>query len=166
MRKLLWTGLMVSLFMPGLATAQSAFDGTWKVDMNNVELPKKPDVYLLQNGMYECKTCAPPIKVKADGQDQTVSGDPYHDTVAIRVISNREIEETDKKNGKTVATATTTVSPDGNTLTVEFSDSSDSNAAPITGKSEATRVSKGPAGSNAIPVRGEPRNLRPFPTTR
>ena len=110
MRKLLWTGLLVSLFMPGLATAQSAFDGTWKVDMNKVEFPKKPDVYLLQNGMYECKTCAPPIKVKADGQDQIVSGDPYRDTVAIKVISDHEIQETDKKNGKTVATATTTVS--------------------------------------------------------
>lgn len=150
MRTLLWTGLMVSLFMPGLATAQSAFDGTWKVDMNKVELPKKPDVYLLQDGMYECKTCVPPIKVKADGQDQAVTGDPYLDTVAIKVISDHEIQEIDKKNGKTVATATTTVSPDGNTLTVEFSDSSNSNAAPVTGKSEATRVAKAPAGSNAI----------------
>jgi len=150
MKKLLWTGLLVSLFMPGMATAQSAFDGTWKVDMNKVEFSKKPDVFLLQNGTYECKTCAPPIKVKADGQDQTVTGDPYRDTVAIKVISDHEIQETDKKNGKTVATSTTTVSADGNTLTSEFSDSSNTNAAPVTGKGEATRVAKGPAGSNAI----------------
>src|SRR5215469_13425981 len=150
MRKLLWTGLLVSLFMPGLVTAQSAFDGTWKINMNKVELPEKPDVYLLQNGMYECKTCDPPIKVKADGQDQAVSGDPYRDTAVIKVISDREIQETDKKNGKTVGTATTTVSPDANTLAVKFSDSSNSNAAPVTGKSEATRVAKGPAGSHAI----------------
>jgi hypothetical protein len=136
--------------MPGLATAQSAFDGTWKVNMNKVELPEKPDVFLLQNGMYECKTCTPPIKVKADGQDQAVSGDPYRDTAAIKVISDREIQETDKKNGKTVGTATTTVSPDGNTLAVEFSDSSNSNAAPVTGKAEEKRVAKGPAGSHAI----------------
>jgi hypothetical protein len=136
--------------MPGSAAAQSAFDGTWKVDMNKVELPKKPDVYLLQNGMYECKTCTPPIKVKADGQDQAVSGNPYLDSVAIKVISDHEVEETDKKNGKTVATVTSTVAPDGNTMTFEFSDSSHSNAAPVTGKGEATRVAKGPAGSNAI----------------
>ena len=150
MKKLLWTGLLVSLFMPGLATAQSAFDGTWKINMNTAEFPKKPDVFLLQNGMYECKTCAPPIKVKGDGQDQTVTGDPYRDTVAIKVISDHEIQETDKKNGKTVATSTTTVSPDGNTLTFEFSDSSNTNAAPVTGKGEETRLAKGPAGSNAI----------------
>ena len=150
MKTLLGIGLLASLLLPGLATAQSAFDGTWKVDMNKVEFPKKPDVYLLQNGMYECKTCAPPVKIKADGQDQTVTRDPYRDAVAIKVISDHEIEETDKKNGKTVGTSTTTVSPDGNTLTFEFSDSSNTNAAPVTGKGEATRVAKGPAGSNAI----------------
>src|SRR5215469_8700270 len=150
MRKLLWTGLLVSLFMPGLATAQSAFDGTWKINMNKVELPERPDVFLLQNGMYECKTCTPPIKVKADGQDQAVSGDPYLDTAAIKVISDHEIQETDKKNGKTVTTQKTIVSPAGNTMTFEFTDSSNSNAAPVTAKGEATRVAKGPAGSHAI----------------
>ena len=150
MKKLLWTGLLVTLLMPVSATAQSAFDGTWKMDMNKAEFPKTPDVYLLQDGMYECKTCVPPIKIKADGQDQAVTGYPYFDTVAVKVVSDHEVEETQKKNGKTVATSKTTVSTDGNTMTFEFSDSSNSNAAPVTGKGEATRVAKGPAGSNAI----------------
>jgi hypothetical protein len=35
-------------------------------------------------------------------------------------------------------------------MTIEFSDSSNTNAAPVTGKGEATRVANGPAGSNAI----------------
>jgi hypothetical protein len=148
-KKLLWIAL-VSLVMPVLSTAQSAFDGTWKVDMSKIDLPKKPDVYLLQDGMWECKTCVPPIKIKADGLDQTVTGHPYYDTVATKVISDREIEETNKKNGKAVITTTMTVSADGNTMTSEFSDSSATDAAPVTGKGEATRVTKGPAGSNAI----------------
>jgi hypothetical protein len=138
------------LLTPVLGLAQSAFDGTWKIDMNQVEFPKKPDVYLLQNGMYECKTCAPPVKIKADGQDQTVTGHPYYETAAIKVINDHEIEETDKKNGKVVTTTKTTVSPDGNTLMFEFSDSSNTNAAPVTGQGEETRVDKGPAGANAI----------------
>lgn len=150
MKKLLLTASLMFLLMPVLAVAQSAFDGTWKLDMNKVEFPQKPDVYLLQNGMYECKTCVPPIKIKADGQDQTVTGQPYFDTMAIKVISDHEVEETDKKNGKTVATSKITVSPDGNRTTVEFSDSSNTNGAPVTGKGEATRVAKGPAGSHAI----------------
>ena len=151
MKKLFLAVLLMLLLMPVLTLAQSGFDGTWKIDTNKIDFSKKPDVYLLQDGIYECKTaCVPPIKVKADGQDQPVTGHPYFDTVAIKVVNDHQIEETDKKNGKTVATSTVTVSPDGNTLTVEFSDSSNTNAAPVTGKGEATRLAKGPAGSNAI----------------
>ena len=150
MNKLFLTALLMFLLAPFVALAQSGFDGTWKIDMNKAEFPKKPDEYLLKDGMYECKTCAPPIKIKADGQDQKVTGHPYYDTAAIKVVNDHEIEETDKKNGKTVATSKTTVSPDGNTLMFEFSDSSNTNAAPVTGKGEETRVAKGPAGSNAI----------------
>jgi hypothetical protein len=150
MKKLFLAASLMLLLTPVLALAQSAFDGTWKIDMNKAQLPKKPDVYLLQNGMYECKTCVPAVKIKADGQDQTVTGHPYYDSAAVKVISDHEIEETDKKDGKTVATSTTKVSADGNTLAFEFSDSSDTNAAPVTGKGEETRVAKGPAGSNAI----------------
>ena len=150
MKKLFLAASLMSLLIPGLVMAQSGFDGTWKIDMSKADFSKKPDVFLLQNGMYECKTCVPPIKIKADGQDQTVAGHPYYDTVAIKVVSDHEIEETDKKNGKTVATSKTTVSSDGDTLTFEFSDSSNTNAAPVTGKGEETRVAKGPSGSNAI----------------
>ena len=150
MKRLFLAASLILLFAPVLMLAQNGFDGTWKIDMNSAQFPKKPDVYLLQNGMYECKTCVPPVKIKADGTDQMVTGHPYYDTAAIKVVSDHQIEEIDKKNGKTVATSTTTVSPDGNTLTFEYTDSSNSNAEPVTGKGEETRVDKGPAGSNAI----------------
>ncbi|MFZ0311525.1 MAG: hypothetical protein WAL85_02340 [Candidatus Korobacteraceae bacterium] len=151
MRKIYLVALLGLLLMPLLATAQSAFDGTWKVNMNKVDFPKKPDVYLLQNGMWQCKTCVPPIDVKANGEDQKVTGHPYYDTVAIKVVNDHEMQETDKKDGKTVATSSMTVSPDGNTLTFAFSDSSNTNGAPVTGKGESMRVgAKAPAGANAI----------------
>jgi hypothetical protein len=140
----------VSLWMPGLAAAQSAFDGTWKINMNKVEFSKRPEVYLLQGGVYQCKTCVPPVDVKADGQDHKVTGDPYSDSISVKVLDDRTIEQTSKKDGKIVATSKTTVSPDGNTLTFVFTDSSNTNGAPVTGKGESTRVAKGPAGSNAI----------------
>jgi hypothetical protein len=133
-----------------MAGAQSAFDGTWKFDMKTAKFPEKPDVYLLQDGMYHCKTCAPPVDVKADGQDQKVSGNPYYDTESIKVVDDRTIEEIDKKNGKTVGTSKTWVSADGNTMMFEFSDSSATSGDPVTGKGEETRVAKGPAGSHAI----------------
>jgi len=151
MRRTLFLAMFGALLIPVLAAAQSPFDGTWKVDMNKVDFPKKPYVYSLQNGMYECKSCVPPIEVKADGMDQKVTGHPYYDTVAIKVVSDSEVQETDKKNGKVVATNTLTVAPDGKTLTFQFSDSSNTNAAPVTGKGESMRVgAKPPAGANMI----------------
>jgi len=151
MKKTFFLVGLVALLMPMLAIAQSAFDGSWKIETNKVDFPKKPNEYLLQNGMYECKTCTPPYKIKADGSDQPVSGHPYFDSVAIKVVSDHEIEETDKKNGKVVSTSTVTVSADGNTATTTFSDSSNTNGGPpVTGKGESTRVAKGPAGSDAI----------------
>jgi len=151
MRKQFFVVALGALLMPMLAAAQSALDGTWKIDMNKINFPKKPDVFVLQNGMYECKTCSPPYAIKADGTDQSVSGHPYFDTVAIKVVNDHEIQETDKKAGKVVSTSTSTVSSDGSTLTAAFSDSSNTNGGPpVTGKGEAARVAKGPAGSHAI----------------
>ena len=51
MRKWFLLFALAALLMPSRAIAQSAFDGTWKIDMNKVDFPKKPDEYLLQNGM-------------------------------------------------------------------------------------------------------------------
>jgi hypothetical protein len=151
MKKLSFFVALAGLLLPTLSRAQSVFDGTWKVDMNKVDFSKKPDVFLLENGMYSCKTCSPPYEVKADGTDQAVSGHPYFDTVAIKVVNDHSIEETDKKGGKVVSRSTSTVSSDGNTVMFTFDDSSNTNGGPpITGKGEATRVAKGPAGSNAI----------------
>ena len=60
MKKLFFVAALAALLMPVVAAAQSSFNGTWKADMNSVDFPKKPDVFLLQNGMFECKTCTPP----------------------------------------------------------------------------------------------------------
>ncbi|HXJ97005.1 MAG TPA: hypothetical protein VMT20_29550 [Terriglobia bacterium] len=150
-KKRLGFGFLMLLLTSVMALAQSAFDGTWKADLSKAQMPKKPDVFLLQDGMYQCKTCVPPVDVKADGQDHKVTGHPYYDSVSVTVVDDRTIEETDKKDGNTVATSKTVVAPDGKTATVEFSDSSVTNGGPpVTGKGELTRVAKGPAGSHAI----------------
>jgi len=151
MKKLFLLVLFAALLMPMMAAAQSAFDGTWKLDLGTAQMPKKPDVYLLQNGTYECKTCVPPIKVKADGTDQSVTGHPYYDMASIRVVDDRTIEETDKRGGVVVATSRTVVSPDNKTADFQFSDSTATNGgAPVTGKGQMMRVDKGPSGSHAI----------------
>jgi hypothetical protein len=150
MKKLLLLGLLLALAVSVPAIAQNAFDGTWKFNLNDAQFPKKPDVFVLQDGMYHCKTCVPPIDVKADGEDHSVTGHPYFDSVSIKVVEDRSIEETDKKDGKTVATSKVIVSQDGKTADFEFTDSSNTNADPVTGKGTSTLVAKGHAGSHAV----------------
>ena len=149
MKKRFWLYLLTALLWPTLAMAQSVFDGTWKIDPSTFKFSEKQE-YLLKDGMYHCKSCVPPIDVKADGQDQKVSGHPYYDTVSVKVVDDRTIEQLMKKNGKTVITERMAVSPDGDTLMDEVSDSSATNADPVTGKVSETRVLKGPAGSHAV----------------
>jgi endonuclease YncB( thermonuclease family) len=130
------------------ALAASPWDGTWKVDVSTAQMPKKPDVFLLQDGTYECKTCVPAENVKADGADHAIAGNPYIDSFAIKIVGDHTIKETDKKGGKTVATSTVTIAADGKTGMVEFTGSSNSNAAPVTGNANIARVADGPKGSH------------------
>jgi len=118
MKKFLLAGLLGALLMPSVVMAQSSFDGTWKIDLSKAQMPKKPDVLLLQNGMYECKTCAPAISIKADGDDHPVSGHPYFDTMALKVVDDHTVQETQKKAGKVVATSKTVVAADGKTAAI------------------------------------------------
>jgi len=153
MKKLVLFEIVAALLMPLVAIAQSDFDGTWKIDVDKAVWPTKAEIFLLQNGMYQCKTCIPVISVNADGEDHSVAGSPYYDTVSIRIVNDHSIEKTKKKGGKTVATSTMTVSPDNNTATVEFTDSTDTNSDPVTGKETMGRVAKSkrpPVGSHAI----------------
>jgi len=151
MKKLLWFGLVMLFLAPVSARAQSAFDGTWKVDLKTAKFPEKPSVEVLQNGMYRCETCVPPINVKADGQDHKIaSDDPCSEILSVNVIDNRTIELTTKENGKITGTTKETVSPDGNTETVEGTYTCNGKGEPIKFEGESTRVAKGPAGSHAI----------------
>jgi hypothetical protein len=147
MKKLLFLFLFVSV----LSWAQSSpFDATWKVDLDKTKLPKKPDEYLLKDGMYECKTCKPEIKIKADGQMQPVSGHPYFDMMMVKVVDAQHVESRTTKGGKDAGKETRTVSQDGNTLTTAWSYYLNPSGGPVNGSDVQTRVGKAPAGAHAI----------------
>jgi hypothetical protein len=150
MKTLFFVGLLALLLVPVGAMAQSPFDGTWKWDPSSVQWPEKPDAFLLQNGMYECKSCVPPVNIKADGTDQKVTGDPYSDTLCVKVIDDHNIESTSKKAGKVVGTAKMSVSSDGDTLTINWTDSGQPSGGTQTGTNTEKRVAKGLAGGNLI----------------
>src|SRR5208337_524469 len=142
--------LFVLLLVPMLGWAQSPFDGTWKIDLSKTKLPKKPDVLLVQNGTYECKTCAPPINVKADGQFQKVSGSPYEDMIKVTVVDDRHVNSEAQKDGKQINSVKRSVSEDGNTLTEEWTYYGNPTGGPVSGVDTMTRVGKAPAGANAV----------------
>lgn len=150
MKRTMLLGLMAPLAIATPAVAASPFDGTWKIDLGAAKLPDKPDIFLLKDGMYECKSCAPAYKIKADGAFHPVTGHPYYDAVAIKVVDPRTVVETDRKGPKTVVSATSTVSSDGKTLTFTFKDMTAANGSTVTGKGTQARVAKGPPGSHPI----------------
>lgn len=140
----------VLLLLPSMAIAQTPFDGTWVAKLDSVQLPQKPEVYSLQNGIYECESCVPKIKVKAEGEDHHVAGSPYFSTVAVRVMGSNGLQITEKKGDQVVYTETDTVSPDGNTLTQKIVDTSAPNGEAVTGEEIFKRVSEGPTGASPI----------------
>src|SRR6516165_188244 len=92
------------LLLPGVALAGSAFDGTWKLRMDSAKTTGKADQFQVLDGIYTCASCAPEIKVKADGSDQKVEGHDYYDTVAVTLVSPSSIHIVEENGGKLVAT--------------------------------------------------------------
>ena len=150
MKKLFFAGMLALLLLPVVATAQSQFDGTWKFNPSSLQFDKKPDEYLLQNGMYDCKTCSPPISIKADGTDQPVTGHPYFDTMSVKAVDDHNVEMTTKRAGQVVGTEKDSISADGKTLTINWTDSGNPSGGTQSGTFMMTRVKAGPAGANLI----------------
>lgn len=133
------------LLLPLLAPAQSQFDGTWKLKMNSVKIPKTTNVFLLQNGMYEWNDW---VRIKADGTDQNVTGFPEYDTMSITVIDDYNVEVKTKRDGKVVRTEEDSISANGDTLNVSFTLSYGTGQG--SGHYTSKRVAKGPAGANLL----------------
>ncbi len=142
----IWSAAL--LLAPVAAFAGSAFDGPWRVRDDSVKTSGKPDVVSLADGVYDCSSCVPKIKVKADGTDQKVTGHPYYDTIAVTVLSPASVRRVEKQAGKVVYEFTDTVSADGKTLTTKVTDHTGERTAKAS--FTATRVASGPAGAHAI----------------
>jgi hypothetical protein len=151
--------LIAVLLWPAVLLGQSPIDGTWVVNMDSIQFPQQPETYSLQNGEYQCSTCVPAIKVKADGQDHMVSGSPYFSTIAVRIVNPKSIEITEKLREKTVYLETDTVASDGNTLTEHITDSAALNGSPLTATETFKRVNATQGGSNSIAGSWQPQKI-------
>jgi hypothetical protein len=139
---------MALLLVPAAAFAASAFDGTWTFSADHIQLSKKPEIQLLNNGEFTCKTCRDTSTIKADGTDQALKHDPNADSIAITVVDDKTATIIYKLGGKTVRTAKWTVSADGKTF-----DADETNlygAQPTMYKERLTRAADAPAGAHAL----------------
>ncbi len=147
MKRLLVASVVLAFLIPVYAFAESAFSGTWKTDPTSMHTTGgKPMVISMKDGMFT-DDAAPPVSVKADGQDHAVSGHPEFDMVAIKVIDDHTLERTQKKDGKVVWSGTFTVAADGKTATGDATRYKDG-AASGTSKMTFDRVGKMASGSN------------------
>lgn len=149
MRTMTPSAFLVLMAISPLGMAQSVFNGTWRPDPQTFSPTRKPDVVELANGVYECPTCTPPYKIKADGQDQPISGNPYYDTLSVSAIDDRTVLRKAKKGGKTVIETKSVVSVDGKTKT-DVQTMYDVAPRPIEMTSHSSRVSAGSQGSHLI----------------
>lgn len=138
------------LALPASAFA-SDFDGTWKSDPGSWKITT-PDQFLLMNGRYTCLAgCPVKQTLTANGADNGVKDALYVDTLAVFVVDDHTVRIIGKKHGVPVTESIGKVSPDGKTLAVTYSSSSDTNGgAPMTGSYTETRVSDGPEGAHLI----------------
>lgn len=132
------------LFLQSRATTPSPFDGTWIIDSAATQLPQKPVVLLLANGMYGPTG----QQIKADGTDQKVPETGYSDTMSVRIVDDRTVEIILRKAGKTMFTELDAVSADGRTLTQVVKDTTEAQA--VTIETVSRRLEKGPDGSHAL----------------
>jgi hypothetical protein len=149
MRIVIASALLGLLTVSHICVAQSVFNGTWRPDPQRPNPAQKTDVFVLTDGTYNCESCTPPYEVKADGLDQSITGNPRYNTVSVRIVDNRTVMKMAKKDGKTVAESTLVISADGKTMT-ETQTISGVLPRPVEMASRSARVAAGPAGSHLV----------------
>lgn len=142
--------LLLTAFAAAPALAAGPFDGTWKTDLSTLQMPQKPDVFSVRNGIYTCDSCVPRVEVPADMASHPVTGHPYYDGIAVRVVDDRTIRIARRLKGKLMSVGEQKVSPDGKTLTFAFRDMGSPTGKAVTGHGVEHRVGPAPAGTHAI----------------
>jgi len=136
---------LVALWAPAVCVAQSSFDGTWRINMNESKFSPKPVDFYIGDGWYHCTTCTPEVVVQADGGDHAVTGQAY-DTLSVKEVDAKTIELVAKKDGKAISDQTRTVSDNGKMLTVKTTSHPEDGGADVVTNVTAMREGMAPAG--------------------
>jgi hypothetical protein len=133
------------LLVAGAVLVSSAFGDVQK-HVDAMKAASKPQVFAVDHGVYICSSCDPEVKVQVGGA-RKISGHAEYDQLNVNVRSPATIEVVEELNGKHQAYYNYTVSGDGKTLTVTYSDYSSGKE--VKGGYTAKRVGPVPAGAHA-----------------
>jgi hypothetical protein len=133
------------LLVASAALVNSAFGDVQK-HVDAMKASSKPEVFAVDHGVYTCSSCDPEVKVQLDGP-RKVSGHAEYDELVVVVTNPTSFEVVEGLNGKHQAYYHYTVSGDGKTLTVTYSDYSTGKE--VKGGYTAKRVGPAPAGAHA-----------------
>ena len=105
-------------------TGSHALSGSWRTEKINSVSNSGLFVTFQNtgNGLKMSDQNGRSYDARFDGNDYPVLGDPGHTRVWLTRIGTRVIEETDKRGGKIVGVSRMTVSTDGNSISVEYTD--------------------------------------------
>jgi hypothetical protein len=138
----------LAAIVPWIAFAQPSIDGVWKTDPRSVTGGTKPSKYLVDAKEYRCESCAPKIKVPADGQPHAMPGNHYIDRISAHIVDDRTFEVTSVV-GKVATVGRMTVSADGRSMVREIT-SHEANGTTSATTETLTRVGAAPRHGHAV----------------
>ena len=139
---------ITALCAVSVSQAQSAFDGTWRIDPAKAKFDQKPFTIYTSQGWFHCVSCTPPYDVQADGQFHPVAGQSF-DTISVTLTDPHTITIVSKKGDKTIEEDNATVSADGKLTTIKTTTYPLNGSAAQKSSMQLKRVGKLPAGVHA-----------------
>lgn len=149
-------GILGAVSLSILSCAQKSeatadpFAGTWKTDIATVQIDEKPKEYLLQDGVYMCNSCTPPLSLKADGAFHAIEGRKSFDSMSVKAIDDRTVKYVHRLGDRVVGDTTMKVSPDGKLLMMSVIDTTNAGAPPTNARTVEERVGRAPPGAHAV----------------
>lgn len=129
------------------ATAAASLDGTWRANLDSAEFENDTSSWTIVDGQYTCNSCIPPFSAAVTGDWVTVDR-PGVDAVKYTVVDAMTVTSASRLGDKELGNSTWTVSEDGQTLTMNWTNLDGDEA--VEGSTIYTRAAAGPEGSHAV----------------
>jgi hypothetical protein len=121
--KLLVLAASLLLSSQSALAADSPLHGIWRVHVDSLQA-SRTHAFTIQDGRYTCLSCSPTFSIPADGAFHPVPAGPTRDELAVLVIDGRQVQVTERKDGRLIANSIYRVTGDGAMARAEHQDHS------------------------------------------